>query len=313
MRLARYEHGGGVHAGVVDGDGAAVRPLAPGTDPIDVLQRSPAERAALETGDPVPLAQVRLLPPLQPPTIRDFMTFERHIEGAGMLRDREHPIADQWYAAPAFYFTNPHGLVGAHDDVAIPPGCTLLDFELEVAAVIGRAGRNLRPEEAGDHIAGYAILNDWSARDLQGAEMLVGLGPAKGKDFALTLGPWIVTADELEPHRRGDRLDLRMDVSVNGVPFGGDTLAEMAWSFEELVAYASRGTSVQPGDVLGSGTCAGGCLVEHWGRNGAIDPPPLQAGDVVEMTVQGLGTIANTVVAGAAPHQIPPARRRGPA
>jgi 2-keto-4-pentenoate hydratase/2-oxohepta-3-ene-1,7-dioic acid hydratase in catechol pathway len=186
----------------------------------------------------------------------------------------------------------------------------LFDFELEVAAVVGRAGRNLTVEEARDHIAGYTIFNDWSARDVQFREMRVGLGPAKGKDFAITLGPWIVTSDELDAYRQDDRLELELSVSVNDRPIGNDTLAHMGWSFEEMLAYASRGAWVRPGDVLGSGTCGSGCLAELWGRAGRHEPPPLAAGDVVTMTVEGIGTISNRVVAGAAALAVPPARRR---
>ena len=209
----------------------------------------------------------------------------------------------EWYEAPTFYFTNPYALVGAHDDVAVPPGSQLLDFELEVAAVVGRDGASLTPEQAREHVFGYTILNDWSARDLQRREMKVSLGPAKGKDSATTLGPWLVTADELEPYRDADGfLALDMRVSVNGVEIGQDLLSNMGWPFEELIAYASRGTEVRAGDVLGSGTCGnGGCLAELWGRRGELAPPPLQPGDVVEMTVEGIGTIRNRVVAGPRP------------
>ena len=154
-------------------------------------------------------------------------------------------------------------------------------------------------------------MNDWSARDLQRREMKVNLGPAKGKDFASTLGPWLVTADELEPYRDADGfLALEMSVSVNGIQIGNDLLSNMGWPFEELVAYAARGAQVRAGDVLGSGTCGnGGCLAELWGRRGGLDPAPLKPGDVVEMTVEGIGTIRNTVVAGV---DLPPVRT-GPA
>jgi 2-keto-4-pentenoate hydratase/2-oxohepta-3-ene-1,7-dioic acid hydratase in catechol pathway len=185
----------------------------------------------------------------------------------------------------------------------------LFDFELEVAAVIGRDGFNVTVEQAADHIGGYVILNDWSGRDLQAKEMPVGLGPAKGKDTASTLGPWLVTPDELEPYRRGDRYNLAMTAAVNGQIIGRDSLASAAWSFPELLAYASRGTHVKAGDVLGSGTCGGGCLAELWGRNGALTPPPLAVGDVVTLAVEGIGTISNTVVEGAPLHPVPPARR----
>lgn len=142
--------------------------------------------------------------------------------------------------------------------------------------------------------------------------MQVGLGPCKGKDTATTLGPWLVTADELEPYRDADGfLRLALTVSVNGTEIGRDLLSNMGWPFEELVAYASRGTRVRPGDVLGSGTCGnGGCLAELWGLRGRQDPPPLKPGDVVEITVEGIGTVRNTVVAGADPLPLPKARPR---
>jgi 2-keto-4-pentenoate hydratase/2-oxohepta-3-ene-1,7-dioic acid hydratase in catechol pathway len=251
---------------------------------------------------------VRLLPPLTPPSVRDFVAFEEHVEGIVRVASPEATIVPRWFDAPQFYFTNPHALVGAHDDVPVPPGCEALDYELEVAAIVSRDGHDLTPEEAADHIGGYAIFNDWSARDIQDVEMQVRLGPAKGKDFATTLGPWIVTTDELEPYRRGGRLDLDMRVSVNGAELGDDTLANMAWSFEEMVAYASRGTWVKAGDVLGSGTCGSGCLGELWGRNGRREPPALVPGDVVTMSVEGIGTISNKVVAGLEAVPLPPAR-----
>jgi 2-keto-4-pentenoate hydratase/2-oxohepta-3-ene-1,7-dioic acid hydratase in catechol pathway len=316
MRLASYDHAGTPSAGMVDGD--RVYRLPDGMMVLDAIQADPpalrelAARALAAPGGGLPLAEVRLLPPLQPPTIRDFVAFEEHVEGVVRSVSAGAGVAPEWYAAPAFYFTNPYAVIGAHDDVAVPPGCTALDFELEVAAVIGRAGGDLTPEQARGHIAGYTVLNDWSARDLQRQEMRVGLGPAKGKDFATTLGPWLVTADELEPFRDADGfLRLQLSVQVNGTEVGRDLLSNMGWPFEELVAHASRGTEVRPGDVLGSGTCGnGGCLAELWGRRGELSPPPLRPGDVVTMTVEGIGTISNTVVPGRAPVLLPPARAR---
>jgi 2-keto-4-pentenoate hydratase/2-oxohepta-3-ene-1,7-dioic acid hydratase in catechol pathway len=316
MRLASYEHAGKSSAGVVDGD--RLHPLPGGMSALDAIGLGRGgllelgSRALADPGRAVPLEEVRLLPPLRPPSVRDFVAFEEHVEGVVRSVSDGAGVAPEWYAAPTFYFTNPHAMVGAHDDVAVPPGCSLLDFELEVAAVIGLAGGDLSPAQARDHIVGYTILNDWSARDLQGREMRVGLGPAKGKDFASTLGPWLVTADELEPFRDTDGfLRLAMTVEVNGAEVGRDLLSNMGWPFEDLVAYASRGTVVRPGDVLGSGTCGnGGCLAELWGRRGERTPPPLRPGDVVTMTVEGIGRIANRIVPGRDAVAVPAARHR---
>ncbi|GII04357.1 fumarylacetoacetate hydrolase family protein [Planobispora takensis] len=306
MRLATYHHQGLRRSGVVDGE--AVLPFPEGTDLLDVVRTG----SVPGTGAAVPLAEVRLLPPVEPPSVRDFVTFEEHVEGVRRSVSGAAGVPDAWYDAPTFYFTNPHAMIGAHDDVPVPPGCRALDFELEVAAVIGREGRDLSPERARDHIFGYTIFNDWSARDLQSREMQVGLGPCKGKDSATTLGPWLVTADELEPYRDADGfLRLALTAEVNGVEVGRDLLSNMGWPFEELLAYASRGAWVRPGDVLGSGTCGnGGCLAELWGLRGEQDPPPLKPGDVVTLTVEGIGTVSNTVVPGAVPEPVPPARRR---
>src|SRR5262249_34366092 len=156
-----------------------------------------------------------LEPPLQPPTIRDFVAFEAHIEGVSKALDGLESVPDAWYGAPTFYFTNPHALTGPHDDVEIPPRCAVLDFEFEIGAVVGRSGRDLTVEQARDAIVGYLVFNDWSARDLQRPEKDLGLGFAKGKDFANTLGPWLVTADELEPHRDAEGfLDLTLTVEL---------------------------------------------------------------------------------------------------
>jgi 2-keto-4-pentenoate hydratase/2-oxohepta-3-ene-1,7-dioic acid hydratase in catechol pathway len=308
MRIATYHHQGELHVGHVVDDGVA--PFPAGTHVAEALLATPEDRAALAaaSGPPVPVTEVRFAPPVEPGAYRDFVTFERHVEGI-VKSMGQGTVVDQWYEAPTFYFGNPYAMVGAHDDVPVPPGCEVFDFELEVAAIIGRPGRDLSPEEAGAHIAGYTILNDWSARDLQRREMAVGLGPAKGKDTANTLGPWIVTADEFEYARRDGQLDLAMTASINGEVVGTDRLANMAWRFEDMVAYASRGAWVRTGDVLGSGTCGSGCLAELWGRRGEQDPPPLQVGDVVGLEVEGLGAVRNRIVAGVDPRPVPSARR----
>ena len=297
MRIARIELDGGPRAAIVSADGESVRVLPATITVLDLLGDA-CEAAVARTEREIGTDDVRLLSPLYPSSIRDFSVFEQHIEGVIKNGNPDATVPALWYESPFCYFSNPHAVTGPGDEIEVPPGCVDLDFELEVAVVIGRAGKNIRPEDAGAHIAGYTIFNDWSARDLQIAEMRLGLGICKGKDFANTFGPWIVTPDELDQFRVGDRLDLDMHASVNGREVGGDTLANMAWSFEELVSYASRGTWVQPGDVLGSGTCGGGCLFEHWGRNGRDVHPPLAAGDIVSLIVEGIGTLTNTVVGG---------------
>jgi 2-keto-4-pentenoate hydratase/2-oxohepta-3-ene-1,7-dioic acid hydratase in catechol pathway len=302
MRIATYEHDGAQRPGIVTDEG--VRPLPDGVAVVDLLVAEGEARDALaaRAGDPVPLADVRLRSPLRPPAVRDFVAFEQHIEGMVKTEGPGTKVPDEWYLAPAWYFSNPNALFGDGDEIEVPPGCERLDYELEVAAIIGTPGRDLSVDTARPHIAGYAIFNDWSARDLQGFDLKLKMGWAKGKDFASTLGPWIVTADELEPHRNADgRLDLTMTVWRNGQQMGTDTLASAAWSFEQMLVYASRGAWLVPGDVIGSGTCGSGCLGELWGRAGKVEPPPLAPGDEVKMTVEGIGTISNTIVAGVEP------------
>ncbi|MFG7940314.1 fumarylacetoacetate hydrolase family protein [Streptomyces cacaoi] len=317
MRFATYSHQHTVRTAVVDADGT-LHPL-PGTTSLTALVRSgdglpallDAGAAALDAAPGPHVSQVRLLPPLQPSSVRDFVTFEEHVAGVRRSVDGAHGVPEEWYAAPTFYFSNPHAILGPGDAVPMPPGSAALDYELEVAAVIGREGGDLSPAQARDHIVGYTVLNDWSARDLQSAEMRVGLGPCKGKDTATTLGPCLVTADELEPYRDTEGLlRLALTAQVNGTTTGTDLLSHMSWTFEEMAAYAARGTRLVPGDVLGSGTCGnGGCLAELWGLRGTQDPPPLKPGDTVTLTAEGIGTLTNTVTAGPPPVELPRGRR----
>lgn len=315
MKIAKVVHAGRGATAVVeiDSDGEHVILLSPEVTVLDLLAADPAGRADLvqRQGDQrVALGQVSLRSPIHPGALRDFVSFEKHVEG--MERARGHDTAPAaWFEHPTMIFMNPHSAIGTGEPVEPPPDAQILDFELEVGAVIGRDCRNITPEQAAEHIAGYTICNDWSARDIQSRDMRMGLGPSKGKDFATTIGPWIVTSDELQPNRQDDRLDLTMSVSINGVEFGRDRLSHMAWSFEEIVSYAARAASVRTGDVLMSGTCSGGALAERWGRTGVQgEPPSLQTGDVVTMTVERIGTIENRLVAPApAVAPIPPAAR----
>ncbi|MGW2822938.1 fumarylacetoacetate hydrolase family protein [Streptomyces sp. NPDC001443] len=318
MRFVAYEHQRQTRVAVVADDGV-LYPVPGVRSLTGIIDAGGGLSALLELGAAtldVPagphVSQVRLLPPLRPASVRDFVTFEEHVEGVRRAVEGTAGVPEQWYAAPTFYFTNPHAIYASGDDIPMAPGSAVLDFELEVAAVIGREGRDLTPDRARDHIIGYTVFNDWSARDLQSAEMKVGLGPCKGKDTATTLGPYLVTADELDQYRDEDGfLRLALTAEVNGEVVGRDLLSNMSWTFEEMVAYASRGTRIVPGDVLGSGTCGnGGCLAELWGVRGERTPPPLGPGDTVTLTVEGIGTVTNTVVPGTDPVALPAGRRR---
>jgi fumarylacetoacetate (FAA) hydrolase len=218
------------------------------------------------------LADVLLRPPvLRPPSVRDFYAFEQHVRTARASRGLE--VATEWYEQPVFYFSNPAAIYGPEDEVPYPEGTEELDYELEVAAIIGAEGT----------IGGFTVMNDWSARDLQRKEMKVGLGPAKGKDFATSLGPVVVTPDEL------DGSDAVMTARVNGEERSRGNLREMYFSWEQLVAQAARNTRLLPGDVLGSGTVGTGCILELG------DGRWLRPGDVVELEVEGIGVLRNTV------------------
>ncbi|GAA3755735.1 fumarylacetoacetate hydrolase family protein [Microbacterium kribbense] len=258
----------------------------------------------------LPLEEATLAVPVQPRAMRDFLVFEAHIAGMKKLDGPGTPVPAQWYEAPAFLFMNPWSVLPSGADIPMPPFTQRLDFELEVAMIVKDTVRDVPIEEAAEHIAGFCILNDWSARDIQAGEMRVGLGPSKGKDFANTLGPWLTTPDALEQYREGDRYALQMSVAVNGEVVGTDNLRNMSWSFEEMLVHASRDAWVGAGDVLATGTASQGALSERWARSGSLTPAPLQVGDVVTMTVEGLGTVSNRIVESTSPaHTVPPARR----
>jgi 2-keto-4-pentenoate hydratase/2-oxohepta-3-ene-1,7-dioic acid hydratase in catechol pathway len=246
----------------------------------------------------VPLAEVNLRAPIPaPPSIRDFMAFEEHVVTSYQaLGQRVHP---DWYELPVFYFTNPAAVHGPREDVRISPLSSAFDYELEVAAVIGAPGSDIRAADAEAHIAGYTVLCDWSARDLQEREMRLSLGPAKGKDSATSLGPLLVTPDELEPLRAGNAYDLQMTATVNGRPYSAGNFSTIYWPFTTMIEYASRGTELRTGDVIGSGTVGTGCILELSRAHGADAYPWLTPGDVVELSIAGLGSIRSTIRASA--------------
>ena len=210
-------------------------------------------------------------PVLHPPSVRDFYAFEAHVKTARATRGLEVP--PEWYEIPVFYFSNPAAIYGPGDEIVYPQETRELDYELEVAAIVGAEG----------HIGGFTIMNDWSARDLQRAEMKVGLGPSKGKDFATSLGPVVVTRDEF------DGSSGTMVARVNGEERSRGNLADMYHSWDAIVAHAARDTRLLPGDVLGSGTVGGGCILEQG------DGRWLQPGDVVELEVEGIGVLRNPI------------------
>jgi fumarylacetoacetate (FAA) hydrolase len=219
------------------------------------------------------LADVDLRPPvLRPPSVRDFMAFEAHVANARALRGREVP--PEWYEVPVFYFSNPSAIFGPEEDVTYPEGTSELDYELECAAIIGAEGT----------IGGFTVMNDWSARDLQRIEMRVGLGPAKGKDFATSLGPIVVTPDEF------DGTSGAMIARVNGEERSRGELGDLHYPWSTLLEQAACNTALLPGDVIGSGTVGTGCILEHG------DGRWLQRGDLVELEIEGIGTLSNRVV-----------------
>ncbi len=236
---------------------------------------------------PVPLQDIR--------SFRDFYAFEQHVKNARKNRGLE--MVPEWYEAPVFYFSNTASFVGQEAEIRKPPETDALDYELEIAVIIGREGRDIPVKEADSYVAGFTVLNDWSARDIQRREMKVGLGPAKGKDFATSIGPYLVTPDELEDRiledrSRGARYDLAMTARVNGLEYSRGNAREMHWTFAELIAHASRNTVVRPGDLIGSGTVGTGCIVEF--PPGTY--PWLQPGDTVELEIERLGVLRNRVV-----------------
>jgi fumarylacetoacetate (FAA) hydrolase len=246
-----------------------------------------------------------LLAPVPHPTsCRDGYAFRQHVAAA--RRNRKVEMIAEFDQYPIFYFTNHNAIQGPGEIECMPDHFQKLDFELEVAVVIGTKGRNIRAAEADSYIAGFMIMNDMSARTLQMEEMLLNLGPAKGKDFSTVIGPWLVTPDELEQYKTsakpghvGGAYDLEMTCTVNGVEVSRGNMADMDWTFAEIIERCAYGVDVLPGDVIGSGTVGTGCFLELNGtgllNNPEYKPQWLQDGDIVEMKITGLGILSNTI------------------
>lgn len=261
----------------------------------------------VKSGDVQPKEEVfyELLAPVPHPTsCRDGYAFRQHVAAA--RRNRKVDMIEEFDQYPIFYFTNHNAIQGAGEIECMPDHFQKLDFELEVSIVIGKKGRNIHAAEADNYIAGYMIMNDMSARTLQMEEMLLNLGPAKGKDFSTVIGPWLVTPDELEPYKvapkpghTGNSYNLKMTCTVNGVEVSSGNMADMDWTFAEIIERCAYGVDILPGDVIGSGTVGTGCFLELNGTGLLNDPdfkPQwLQDGDVVEMEITGLGRLSNTI------------------
>jgi fumarylacetoacetate (FAA) hydrolase len=270
-----------------------------------------AEKAILEgnrlTGTGKPIESTTLMAPVPfPSSCRDGYAFRQHVAAA--RRNRKVDMIPEFDQYPIFYFTNHHSITGPGPITCMPDHFERLDFELEASIVICRHGRNIRAEEADAYIGGLMIMNDWSARRLQMEEMLLNLGPAKGKDFSTTLGPWLVTLDELEnfeiPAKDGHvgkSWNLPMKCWVNGKQVSEGNLGDMDWTFAEIIERASYGVDLYPGDVIGSGTVGTGCFLELNGTGKLNDPNYteqwIQPNDVVEMEIGQLGRLHNTIVA----------------
>jgi fumarylacetoacetate (FAA) hydrolase len=283
MRLVTFrDPHGTTRVGRLDGDGADARVVElKATSMVDWLNGE----GHAPTGRDHALGEIFLLAPVQvPPSVRDFFAYEGHVATGWRLRGGEIPEA--WYDAPVFYFSNPASIHGPGEPVRRPAGCEWLDFELEIAAVIGEDGE----------IAAYTLLNDWSARDIQRREMTVGLGPAKGKDFATSIGPWLVTPDELAIE--DGRVQVEATVTLNGEEITRSAAGAMHWSWPQLVAQAARETQLRCGDVLGSGTLTRGCLLELNAELADDGRPPrwLEPGDTVTLAAPGLGSLTALIV-----------------
>ena len=246
----------------------------------------------------IPVDSVKLLSPLSnPPSVRDAYAFRQHVATA--RRNRGLEMIPEFDEIPIFYFTNHNAVFGPGNFPVLKRHTEKLDFELECAAIIGKGGRNISVSEADNYITGFMIMNDFSARGLQMQEMKLNLGPAKGKDFGSSFGPWLVTKDELESYcetsPEGDRYNLKMKAFVNEIQVSEDTLSNMTWTFAQIIERVSYGVDIFPGDIIGSGTCGTGCFLELNGSK-ITDNQWLNSGDTVTLEIEGLGILTNKII-----------------
>jgi 2-keto-4-pentenoate hydratase/2-oxohepta-3-ene-1,7-dioic acid hydratase in catechol pathway/glyoxylase-like metal-dependent hydrolase (beta-lactamase superfamily II) len=310
MKWVTYRGADGERTGVLSGNTIYAAP--PGVTLLDLIGRGAeglrqaGEEALHSASAVVQLGDAALMAPIpRPPSIRDSLCFLDHMRNCQAALGAGPVLSDTWYRIPAFYFACPATVLGPYDDAPTAPGSAWQDFELEIAAVIGTSGKDLTIEQAEQAIIGYMIFNDWSARDLQQLEGQLAIGQGKGKDSGVTLGPYLVTPDELESYRRDGKLSLQVTALVNDTVIGSGSTAQMDWTFGEVISYVSRGVTLNPGDVIGSGTVPTCTLVEHLSP-AALDSFPgwLHDGDVVTLQVQGLGETRQTVRASSAPHPL---------
>ena len=296
MKIAKYKYKDNVSYGHYAGSGEIIDLGSSFIDIFDLLNNKKSIDAYLGSKNLLILDidSVELLPPIKPRSLRDAYAFRQHVETS--RRNRGLEMIKEFDDFPVYYYSNADAVMGPGNIHIDNIFMNKLDFELEIAILIGKEGINIDCKEADNYIAGFMIMNDFSARDLQMAEMKLNLGPAKGKDFATTIGPFLVTPDELKDQinqtERGNQISLKMECFINSKKISEDNLKNLSWTFAQIIERVSMGTRIFPGDVIGSGTCATGCFLE---LNQTNDTQWLKKEDVIELKVESLGTLKNTI------------------
>jgi len=236
----------------------------------------------------IPFDKSYIAAPLpRPSSIRDSYSFEQHVLTARKKRGLE--MVKEWYDFPVFYFSNHQAITGPEAEIEFPSSSNKWDFELEVGVVIGKKGKNIPRTEAFNYIFGLTVMNDWSARDIQAEEVKVGLGPAKAKDFATSIGPFIVTAEDWRDRLEGEQINLKMEAFINGEKVSSGNLNQLYWSIPQIIERVSQDCTIYPGDIIGTGTVGTGCLLEHQ------EPNWLKGHDEVKLSVERLGVLTNKI------------------